>query len=214
MLFMATTSKEVKSKAKTSSKSTTKSTKSKGKGKGNPHPVSKPWLNSPITNPKLRDEGIEPGDNSKMIQMNMELFNLPDINLRDVNEVQIRLNEYFQLYNYFDMKPTVSGMAIALGMSRQTLWAIANDKPVNGAGCYSSLPKEVSDCIKKAYRLLDTFWEACMNSGKVNPVAGIFLGKNNFGYQDKQEVVLTPNNPLQGADAQEIADKYKELPDD
>ena len=36
-------------------------------------------------------------------------------------------------------------------------------------------------------------WETYMNSGKINPVSGIFLGKNNFGYQDKQEMVLTPN---------------------
>jgi hypothetical protein len=33
-----------------------------------------------------------------------------------------------------------------------------------------------------------------MQNGKINPVSGIFLGKNNFGYQDKQEMVLTPNN--------------------
>ena len=32
-----------------------------------------------------------------------------------------------------------------------------------------------------------------MNSGKINPVSGIFLGKNNFGYQDKTEYVVTPN---------------------
>lgn len=35
-----------------------------------------------------------------------------------------------------------------------------------------------------------------MQTGKINPVSGIFLMKNNFGYADKQEVVLTPNNPL------------------
>ena len=32
-----------------------------------------------------------------------------------------------------------------------------------------------------------------MQNGKINPVSGIFLGKNNFGYQDKQEMVITPN---------------------
>ena len=32
-----------------------------------------------------------------------------------------------------------------------------------------------------------------MNSGKINPVSGIFLGKNNYGYQDKTEYVVTPN---------------------
>ena len=27
-----------------------------------------------------------------------------------------------------------------------------------------------------------------MLAGKVNPVSGIFLGKNNFGYADRQEI--------------------------
>lgn len=35
-----------------------------------------------------------------------------------------------------------------------------------------------------------------MQNGKINPVAGIFLMKNNMDYQDKSEVVLTPNSPL------------------
>ena len=41
--------------------------------------------------------------------------------------------------------------------------------------------------------MMENLWETYMNSGKVNPVAGIFLGKNNYGYQDKTEYVLTPN---------------------
>ena len=32
-----------------------------------------------------------------------------------------------------------------------------------------------------------------MQQGKINPVSGIFLGKNNFCYRDQQEMVLTPN---------------------
>lgn len=38
--------------------------------------------------------------------------------------------------------------------------------------------------------------EDYMLNGKINPVSGIFLMKNNFGYTDKSEVVLTPNTPL------------------
>ena len=48
-----------------------------------------------------------------------------------------------------------------------------------------------------------------MLNGKINPVSGIFLLKNNFGYQDKQEVVLTPNNPLGDYQTQEeLAKRY------
>jgi hypothetical protein len=40
---------------------------------------------------------------------------------------------------------------------------------------------------------MEILWENYMQNGKINPVSGIFLGKNNFGYQDKTEYVLTPN---------------------
>lgn len=40
---------------------------------------------------------------------------------------------------------------------------------------------------------MENLWETYMVNGKINPVSGIFLGKNNYGYQDKTEYVLTPN---------------------
>ena len=52
------------------------------------------------------------------------------------------------------------------------------------------------DLIKKAYLILNLQMENYMQNGKINPVAGIFLMKNNMDYQDKSEVVLTPNTQL------------------
>lgn len=50
-----------------------------------------------------------------------------------------------------------------------------------------------------------------MLNGKINPVSGIFIGKNHFGYTDKQEVVVTPNNPLGEQTAtEEIEQRYIE----
>ena len=50
-----------------------------------------------------------------------------------------------------------------------------------------------------------------MQSGKINPASGIFIGKNMFGYKDTQDVVVTPNNPLDnGVSPAEIADKYRD----
>ncbi len=60
--------------------------------------------------------------------------------------------------------------------------------------------------------------ENWMQNGKINPVSGIFLMKNNFGYADKSEVVVTPNNPLGDAESREsIEARYREAvaaPDD
>ena len=67
--------------------------------------------------------------------------------------------------------------------------------------------------ICEAYDMLEALWEDYMMNGKINPVSGIFLGKNNFGYQDKQEYVLTPNQ-RESVDASVIEAKYAELPEE
>lgn len=164
--------------------------------------------NSPV----IGDNGLEtlPGDNAKFLSVQMSLLNMPNIDMNNVEEVTARLNEYFMLYAQNDMKPTVAGMAIALnGMHRRTLWAIVNDAPTGGCGYKSALPQDVAYAIKKAYFLLENLWESYMNSGKINPVSGIFLGKNNYGYQDKTEYVVTPNvQPDNDYDAEDIRKRY------
>ena len=147
--------------------------------------------NSPV----IGDNGLDllPGDNAKFMKVNMALFNMEDIDLHDLVAVQERLNDYFKLYAENDMKPTVAGMAMSLGMNRRTLWAITHDGVTGSAGYKTALPQDVALTIKKAYFLLENLWESYMASGKINPVSGIFLGKNNYGYQDKTEYVLTPN---------------------
>jgi hypothetical protein len=90
------------------------------------------------------------------------------------------------------MKPTVAGMAMALGIDRRRLWEIKSGN-YHTSSSLADLPFESTDSIKKAYDFLENLWENYMNNGKINPISGIFLAKNNFGYQDKVEHVLTPN---------------------
>lgn len=164
--------------------------------------------NSPV----IGDNGLmlEKGDNAKIMSINIALFNMQDIDMTDAQAVTGRLGEYFALYEQADLKPTVAGMAIALnGMSRQTLTAIAHDRVTGSTGYKSALPPEVTATIKKAYKMMENMWETYMNSGKINPVAGIFLGKNNYGYQDKTEYVLTPNQQNDSDyDAEDIRQRY------
>lgn len=163
--------------------------------------------NSPVIG--MNGYNLEDGDNAKYLSLNMELYNMPDIDLYNVTEVQQRLSEYFALYARYDMKPTVAGMAMALNMNRSTLSAIAHDAPTGGYGYKSALPTMVADSIKKAYNLMENLWESYMNSGKVNPVAGIFLGKNNYGYQDKTEHVIAPKQQADDYSAEEIRKRYQ-----
>ena len=164
--------------------------------------------NSPV----IGDNGLmlEKGDNAKIMSINIALFNMQDIDMTDAQAVTNRLGEYFALYEQADLKPTVAGMAIALnGMSRQTLTAIAHDRVTGSTGYKSALPPEVTAIIKKAYKMMENMWETYMNSGKINPVSGIFLGKNNYGYQDKTEYVFTPNTQNDSDyDAEDIRQRY------
>ena len=126
----------------------------------------------------------EPGDNAKYIGVSLQLFNMPKVDLFKPDEVQARLNEYFRIHTEADMKPTVVGMAMALGIDRRRLWEIRADAPSTNR-CVTDIPTLSKDYIKKAYDFMENLWENYMQNGKINPVSGIFLGKNNFGYQYK-----------------------------
>ena len=154
--------------------------------------TKKPWKDR--NSPMIGENGylLEEGDNNKFTSMGLWLMNLPKIDVHDPEAVQQRLNDYFGYMASQDAKPTVAGMAMALGMDRRRLWEIKTGN-YHTSKSLEDLPNEVTDLIKKAYSLMEYLWENYMVNGKINPVTGIFLGKNNFGYQDKQEMVLTPN---------------------
>lgn len=131
----------------------------------------------------------EPGDNQKYIGVSLKLFSMTKVDLHNPEQVQERLTEYFQIHFDADLKPTVAGMAMALGVDRRRLWEIKAGVTDRN----QDLPTVTRDSIKRAYEIMETLWENYMQNGKINPVSGIFLGKNNFGYQDKTEYVVTPN---------------------
>ena len=163
---------------------------------------------SMIVNALKGDMGVDPGDNTKIVQTNMRFFDMPKIDLHDSEAVRERLGEYFQIYAEADLKPTVAGMACALGVNRQRLWEIKTGAAVGGVG-KQHLPEATLDLIKKAYEILEMSMENYASSGKVNPVISIFMMKNHFGYQDKTEYVLTPNQKTENDyDAEDIRKRY------
>ena len=154
------------------------------------------------------DLGQEPGDNTRIVQTNMKFFDMPKVDLHDPDAVHARLCEYFKIYSEADLKPTVAGMAMCLGVDRRRLWDIKTGNYANVGG-YKDLPPETVDLVKKAYEILETSMEAYANAGKINPVMAIFMMKNHFGYQDKTEYVLTPNQKTESDyDAEDIRKRY------
>ena len=151
-------------------------------------------------------EFVEPGDNSRYLRHALATLNMPPIDISDPKQVEDRLDWYFDHCIRNEMKPTVKGFCNSLGISRVTLmeWRQGNHR------------KDTHQAIiLKAYDLLEELWENYMMNGKINPVSGIFLAKNLWGYRDQQDVVVTPNTGgIESVDAATIEAKYAELPED
>ena len=139
-------------------------------------------------------ENLQPGDNARYVRMAMASWDLPPIDISDPEQVKQRIALYFQHCADNDRKPQLIGMANWLGVDRSTInsWKRGEHRT-----------ETHSPIIKKAIDTLEELWVDYMQNGKVNPGAGIFLGKNLFGYKDVADVVVTPNNPMQDLNAEE-----------
>lgn len=157
----------------------------------------------------MKNLELSDGENTEYLSLQIKLFTMPRIDLNDVEAVQKRLVEYFKLYAGTNKRPTVAGMAMALGISRQMLSATVRGKPTGSTGYPASLPQNVTDLIKMAYQGLENMWESYMLENKINALTGMFFGKNHYDYQDKAEYVLTPN-PQDDSDysAEDIKSRY------
>lgn len=149
------------------------------------------------------------GDNNKYTTFALAIMRFQPIDVTNPEQLGQRIIDYFQLCADHDMKPGVAALGLAVGLDRRRLWEINNDVQ----GVNTTIPQECKNLIKSAYNSLEVLWESWSTGGKLNPVTAIFLGKNNFGYVDKQEHVLTPNQQLTTSDPATIEAKYAELPD-
>jgi len=149
---------------------------------------------------------IAPGENSRFIRFALAAWDLPPIDISDPEQVKERIGMYFQHCADNDRKPQIVGLCNWLGISRQTLNEWKNgDVRASTHG----------DIIKKAVNFIEEMWADYMLNGKVNPASGIFLAKNWYGYKDVADVVVTPNNPLQGMDAEQARKRLTDsIPDD
>lgn len=150
----------------------------------------------------------EPGEISKMLSQAVTIANWPEIDTDDADQVIRRIREYHQYCIDNDIKPDMSGMALAIGVSRKTLWAWEN-------GHESNKPQAVRNAIKKGREINENILVTMMQNGRINPIPALFLLKNNHSYADTQEIVITPNNPMDNVDPEQARRKYVQaIPDD
>ena len=154
----------------------------------------------------LTADSGEPGDNARYVRFALVAWDLPPIDISDPEQVKQRIGEYFRHCVENDRKPQIVGMCNWLGISRQALNEWKNG--VTRAATHG-------DIVKRACAMIEEMWADMMMNGKINPASGIFLSKNWFDYKDVADVVVTPNNPMSGLDAETARQRMIEaVPDD
>lgn len=118
----------------------------------------------------------------------MELMTLPalDARLCSAQDLEQRCFDYVEMCIKDNMKPSLAGLALCLDMSRGTLI-----KYINGE---VKIPTENKYVLQRFSGMLNALLEDYMQNGKINPVSGIFIAKNNYGYKDMQEYVVNNTN--------------------
>lgn len=142
------------------------------------------------------------------IQNAIEIMSWPVIDHTDPQQVEDRCIKYFEWCAETGSRPGLAALALALGIERTTLWRYLNG--------ITSPAAAVGPVLKRAYAVMNMLMEEFMMNGKINVVAGIFILKNNYGYKDQSDVVITPQKPLgEQKSAEMLAQEYlQSIPDD
>lgn len=145
-------------------------------------------------------------DNRVFINHAMEIFGWSKPDMTDPEQVRKRICDYFELCARDGTKPGVADFASAFKVHRTQVWKWAN-------GIDSAyLPEESRNFIKEVYEILESLLEKQAQTGDVNPIFSIFLMKNHFGYADKKEYILTPQQPLGDTQTQKaLEDKLSDI---
>lgn len=148
--------------------------------------------------------GIQMEDNN-YFQLNMKngsncYHNYLPIDVSDAMQVEHRAMEYINNCIHFNTYPTVTGLCNTLGINRRTFhrWE---------CGLYRA--KTHQALAVKYKNLLEELLETRMVEGEMHPISGIFMLKNNFGYSDKFEFEIAPDNHFSQTQIEEnIYQKY------
>lgn len=133
---------------------------------------------------------ITGGENTRGLAATLRMWKWEKPDMTNPAIVERRVEKYFKLCLENDGKPSIEGLSYAFGVHRTTMhdW-------ITGKG-YKNMPEESREVLRRAYQVINVQMVEYMQNGKINPVSGIFMMKNNMGYVDTQSVTLSPNSPL------------------
>lgn len=116
------------------------------------------------------------------------------------DECADRLNEFFARVTTTGEIPTWEKLCLALGTVNEVVRRWENG--------------EAGDCrramIKRAKQIMASMDANLVSENKIPQVTYIFRSKNYYGMRDQAEVVITPNNRLEGQSIEDVQKKYLE----
>lgn len=148
--------------------------------------VQKKKRGDSLIRPSTIDNGTasqsEIGD---MLNSVLRWYKMPKV--QSDEECAERLELFFDSITQSGELPSVEKMALALGVTRASIWNWEN-----GIKC-SAVRTEM---IKRAKEILAAMDAELVSRNKIPQVTYIFRAKNFFGMKDQTDVVVTPNNPI------------------
>ena len=130
--------------------------------------------------PQVQAPSVSNKEMSAMVKNMAELRKLPPIDTRDPDVINERLDQFFEYCEKSGLRPTVTLLAAAMGVRRETIWRWEQEENARG------------EAIARAKGLLEAITEEWLASGKISPPSGIF--KNHFGWRDNIEITAAKAN--------------------
>ena len=148
--------------------------------------------------PQMQPPAVSKEEFRQTVENIVELRKLPEIDSNNPDMLNERIEYYFKYCLDKAIRPTLTGLAAALGVRRETLWKWEHKGGARG--------KTISR-VKGVFEALAEEW---LTAGKVNPAAGIFVLKNHFGWRDNLEITTGRNDTVEPLPS--IEDITKKLP--
>ncbi len=139
--------------------------------------------------------------NSAYLYHSARIAEMPRCDLLSASDIERRSLEYFKACSDDGIRPSLTGLALSLGTTVKGFQGLFNDR---------RMPDECLNALGKAAAKVEDVTISLMLDTRIQPVTGLFILKNHFGYKDTNEVTI--NSVRKSGDTpQEIAEKYKSV---
>ena len=140
--------------------------------------------------------------NQRHIEHAEWLAMMPRLEVWDAESIGNRTMEYLERCKADGVRVNLSAYALALGTTPDGLNELVADK---------RLTDETRAAILKGISMVEAIMIEMMMEQRINPVTGIFLLKNHFGYKDQSEISFKGHIET---DKKTLQAKYKAVVDD